>query len=475
MLVHIASISSTSYLAHHIVPAGLANARQETWTEASLYQSFSYLCVLQITGLLLIAGTVLLKWTFVAPYVTDRIAKWTLAHLFPFATRDIVTAIFFQLYGLKINLLEAVSTLHVRSVAPSKAHLVQFGAGVFAANPEFAPGTPPGTAKTVWGWLWSRGALKSPWGYQVDIDLPEGFEMSFGSRIESGALLEKGAAGTAMMARVRKGDQAGPGKLVGGNPVSLKIDVRKEESQVNRTSTFLLAGHTGLQLLHMAYVGCAALVTIESMRSLPIFDWPDYLYPVVVMVLGMNFLYLILALEIVLLKRIIVGRARTRSFGFVTLDLLLLLQAQNVQRIPHFFELYAGLFPVNLLHRALGVTVDLTTVLINEYPWVDGIDGDLIKLREWSVMDTGSVLAGHNVTRGQVHHETLEVQREAVMHPMSRKFFGSVGANSCVMPHSVSLKTEHLPADSVFVGAPGMQATVVTHSPSGKTTPGDSV
>jgi hypothetical protein len=35
-----------------------------------------------------------------------------------------------------------------------------------------------------------------------------------------------------------------------------------------------------------------------------------------------------LALEIVLLKRIIVGRARTRSFGFVSLDLLLLLQAQ---------------------------------------------------------------------------------------------------------------------------------------------------
>jgi len=32
--------------------------------------------------------------------------------------------------------------------------------------------------------------------------------------------------------------------------------------------------------------------------------------------------------------------------------------------------------------------VDLTTVLINEYPWVDGIDGDLITLREWSVMDT---------------------------------------------------------------------------------------
>ena len=33
---------------------------------------------------------------------------------------------------------------------------------------------------------------------------------------------------------------------------------------------------------------------------------------------------------------------------------------------------------------------------------VDGIDGELITLREWSVMDTGSVLAGHNVTRGQV-------------------------------------------------------------------------
>jgi CO dehydrogenase/acetyl-CoA synthase alpha subunit len=33
---------------------------------------------------------------------------------------------------------------------------------------------------------------------------------------------------------------------------------------------------------------------------------------------------------------------------------------------------------------------------------VDGVDGELITLREWSVMDSGSLIAGHNVTRGQV-------------------------------------------------------------------------
>ena len=33
---------------------------------------------------------------------------------------------------------------------------------------------------------------------------------------------------------------------------------------------------------------------------------------------------------------------------------------------------------------------------------VDGVDGELITLREWSVMDSGSLVAGHNVTRGQV-------------------------------------------------------------------------
>ena len=30
---------------------------------------------------------------------------------------------------------------------------------------------------------------------------------------------------------------------------------------------------------------------------------------------------------------------------------------------------------------------------------------------------------------GQAYHETMEMQRCAVMHPMSRKNFGSVGAN----------------------------------------------
>ena len=53
-------------------------------------------CWVQLTGVLLVAGTVLLKWSFVAPYVTDRIAKWTLAHLFPFAGRDVLTISFFK-------------------------------------------------------------------------------------------------------------------------------------------------------------------------------------------------------------------------------------------------------------------------------------------------------------------------------------------------------------------------------------------
>ena len=51
---------------------------------------------MQMTGVLLVAGTVLLKWSFVAPYVTDRIATWAMAHLFPFAIRDVLMAMFFK-------------------------------------------------------------------------------------------------------------------------------------------------------------------------------------------------------------------------------------------------------------------------------------------------------------------------------------------------------------------------------------------
>ena len=46
--------------------------------------------------MVLVAGTVLLKWSFVAPYVADRIATWTVAQLFPYASRDLLTAIFFK-------------------------------------------------------------------------------------------------------------------------------------------------------------------------------------------------------------------------------------------------------------------------------------------------------------------------------------------------------------------------------------------
>ena len=77
VVVHIASISGATYLAHNIVPAPAARARLETWTHDSLYLAFSYLCVLQVAGALLVAGSALLKWTFIAPYLTDRIAKST--------------------------------------------------------------------------------------------------------------------------------------------------------------------------------------------------------------------------------------------------------------------------------------------------------------------------------------------------------------------------------------------------------------
>ena len=50
----------------------------------------------QMTGILLVAGTVLLKWSFVAPYITDRIATWTMTTLFPFVTRDILMAMFLK-------------------------------------------------------------------------------------------------------------------------------------------------------------------------------------------------------------------------------------------------------------------------------------------------------------------------------------------------------------------------------------------
>ena len=49
-----------------------------------------------MTGVLLVAGTVLLKWSFVAPYVTDRIATWTMTTLFPFVLRDILMVMFFK-------------------------------------------------------------------------------------------------------------------------------------------------------------------------------------------------------------------------------------------------------------------------------------------------------------------------------------------------------------------------------------------
>lgn len=117
------------------------------WNSSSFGVWSSSLVTHEIAGLLLLGACWLLKWSFVCPYMVDRMEPLILGLYFPFIPKTFLHGLWHRLFGMRIGQGSVVlSTGTV--VSPSIAHQVQVGSNSIVFPCRFLPcAAPPNTAE----------------------------------------------------------------------------------------------------------------------------------------------------------------------------------------------------------------------------------------------------------------------------------------------------------------------------------------
>ena len=76
-LVFACAALAMTYGFNMLIPSSSLSARQSVWTVESAMMVFEFLYVFAGTGFGMLAICLLLKWSFVAPYLTDKMVKHT--------------------------------------------------------------------------------------------------------------------------------------------------------------------------------------------------------------------------------------------------------------------------------------------------------------------------------------------------------------------------------------------------------------
>jgi hypothetical protein len=459
MLIYSVAVIGYGTASDFIIPAPELGVQLQTWTRATMYYAFSFMALYQLTGVFLFATTVLLKWSFISPTLTDKFATLTCDLFFPLLNRTPLMTLWLKFFGLDVGICDSMPLLFNFTVPASTAHLVRIQPGSFVACCTFAPEVPPGVAATVWDWILSRGSLRSPWSYTVDIDIPANFEVSHGTRIESKAILEVGATGTSLFTRVSSGDEITSGNVGIGNPLSTQLP-SPVTPHVYHPAKFLV--YLALTSLHWMYLSGMFLVVFETLRSLPVYDWRGELCGPFVWIILLLLHPVCLVLEVIVISWVIrTSKPREVPYNKKFLSVLVFVHLQTVALLSYFYfsMFHGGMVLMNLYHKLLGFKLDLFTVLLNERSYLDVNDGNLGSIGRWTVFDSNTSFNCHLASHDSLKQSKFEVKPYAIVHPSSALFLSSLGHNASVMPGSF-LYQNNVGEKEVWVGSPSAPANI---------------
>jgi len=455
---------STYYGVNTFIPAAPSHFATQVWTIEGFLYIGAFMLTYQLTGVFLLLGLVLLKWSFLAPYATDRFGDFIVFLFFPTVDRNTLSSWYLALFGLKRG-RNSYILLNPDAVPLSKAHLVEIGDDAFLASVAFAPENDPCVANSVWSWIGSKGALLSPWSYNVDIKIPTSFQGGLRTRFESGICIEHGAFGTSPSSRVRQGSFIKASEMAIGAPTGVRLQIPPSTSFRQLQTCMKLFGLVS-ELLFLVVLAVSILIAVQVIRSMPVYGAGVSFEARIMLVLLVGVMIALAIVLIVLVgyKWVFIGRARKED---VTLDSVAnaqMLFLQNATGILdyNFNVLFAGLMPVNLYHKMMGHKLDLTTVFINEHCWID--PNDDVTIHPWAVVDTMAVCNGHTVDRNGAHKEPVIIYENAILHPVSTHVLGSLGHYSELFPLSKSLAKVHIPENQVYIGNPAQQYIVLSGS-----------
>eukprot|EP01134_Creolimax_fragrantissima_P003368 CFRG3368T1 len=478
--------------ANYMLPSATTTS---TWTISSMWFVVSCLLVYKLVGVFFLVVSVVLKWSFLSPYMTDNLAKFAFCGFFLYVRKTFAMCYWHRLFGMRIG---SSSVLFMPSVcAPSSAHRVSIGKGCLVVNCQLAPSQGP----TVWSWL--EGSTGQPWwgedARHRDIVIGDFVQVLLQARIESGICVPPHAV-LGAFSKVCKGEVLKPGGLAVGNPLihfRLNSDetdanerknrandavdsytlesvgkIRKEEQSIScnhmtrgggeklEMTLVQLIMHMGFCIITLVALGIGAILGLEVLLSLPIYSLHFILRIVIAVLYGILYLVLYLWAMVWLMKWFIVGRTKPVQFRMSSPRAVSMMFLQSLHSIvcDNVMEvLFGGLFILNIHYYTMGVSVSLLHSQIFSQTIIYS-DADTLTIHRGAILDRFSYASCHRAVNGYVSVGKMAVMGGAVLHPSAGIILGSVGMNAQLMPLSTPLRETHIGDGEVWVGAPAVQA-----------------
>eukprot|EP01134_Creolimax_fragrantissima_P002310 CFRG2310T1 len=491
-----------------LLPAVSNSASASTWTSGSSWYVVSILLVYELVGLSFLALSVMLKWSFLSPYLTDKLSVLAFDAFFPYLQKTWVINYWHRLFGMNIGSSTIIITTTLCKA--SYAHRVKIGAGCLVANGNIVPSLGP----TVWTWLSGKSSM--PWsglGSKRNVVLGDYVQCLIQTRVEEGAYVQHNGT-VAAFTRVPPNTIVGSGTTAVGNPMvfftstvpNIADRVRKDRTAIQTPPPLILATttehinkvsesfvgmprslsssctnkknddrpnrplrhdlstttlHVVLFMLWMLTVGGGAFVGVEVLRTLPIYGMHYIPRIMISIIYGIVFLYLYAWGVVFIFKWTFVGRSTARKLKMGSASVTIFYFIQSVQTLfTYIYEPFSsGLFLVNMFYYSTGVNVSiLRSTLFSTY--IEAAEADLVKICNGAVLDMGSYSSAHLAARNSVTLDSAMILNDAVLHAGAGFFIGSLGRDSQLLPLSMPLREVHIGDNEVWAGAPATRALV---------------
>eukprot|EP01134_Creolimax_fragrantissima_P000124 CFRG0124T1 len=488
-----------------LLPAVSSSASVSIWTPSSILLVVSTLVVYELVGLSFLGVSVMLKWSFLCPYLTDKLSVTAFYGFFPYLKKSWVLNYWHRLFGMKIGRSTVITSIEL--CEPSKAHRVKIGSGCLVANSSIAPSLGP----TMWTWL--SGKSSAPWSEysrKRNVVLGDGVQCLLQARIEQGVYVRDFGT-VAAFTRVAPNTIIDSKITAVGNPMlcfpstvpnvstttkqqdvptiirmpsPLYLDTKTENIKEVEMKRFPASSNYKLEsdnldtkpigfskasyilnkiyfLLWVFTVGGGAIVGVEVLRTLPIYSMHYIPRTMIAIIYAIVFLDLYVWGILFIFKWTLIGRstARTRE-----MDSAYTVSFYFIQSVEDFFNyinepLFSGLFIMNMLNYSMGVNMSILRCTVFS-SCIEAADADMLRIGDGAVLDTSSYALAHLATRQTITIESTAVLSGAVLHPGAGFLLGSLGRDSQMLPLSKPLREVHIGDGQVWAGTPAAQMLV---------------
>lgn len=444
------------YVANVVI--GEVEPRAGAWSRQAWWLAISYVLAFLLTGVQLMGLLVLLKWSFLSPFLTDAITALTISSYLPFIERSpLAINNWHRLLGMRVD--SGALILYSWASAPSKAHLCSVGHNSIVFSTVLAPRPPA----SLWSFL--RGRSGAPWTEHRDIVIDDNVGLYVQGRVERGVHVGAGAQ-LAAFSSVEARSHVQLGCLIAGNPpIRIEKAGAQTEDGAGGVGCCGWVGSVVLFLAHRCFVTTVIALGIHVEKELPgasSFGEALGVYCSVLLRIAVLTAWIVAGElgEMLLYKWVVLGRAREGKVSFKGWKALLMMHGSMMwdQSLPLCSAFLSGGFGINLALRLLGFNIDIARVLCTNLPCVPSQDAELITIEADAIVDEFAYVSAHNATVEGITLAQTRVGAGAVLHPLAGLFISTLAPDASLYPRAKSLREMTTGQAETWVGMPAYRA-----------------